>query len=138
MRLSRKAIEIVIMSNQNSCPPTLNDASPEKGREAPATSPTLTTLTRKEREREREKVTRKYVQRGEEYISNCFCSLRCSCLQKGRTNAKLNKYFKLVSHVCMHVPSHAHTLTLIVRLRVRTQTHTHTSSEIGNSLKILV
>jgi len=41
------------MSNQNSCPPTLNDASPEKGREAPATSPTLTTLTQKERERER-------------------------------------------------------------------------------------
>ncbi len=58
MRLSRKAIEIVIMSNQNSCPPTLNDASPEKGREAPATSPTLTTLTQKKREGEREKERR--------------------------------------------------------------------------------
>ena len=77
------------------------------------------------REREGEKVTREYVQRGKEYISNCFCSLGCSCLQKGRTHDKLNKYFKLVSHARMHAPTHAHS-------------HSHLSSEIEITRKILV
>ena len=67
---------------------------------------------------ERETERREYVRK--EYISNCFSSLRCSCLPEGRARYRTQRILQALIE-CVHV-----------------YTFTHTYSEIETSQRIPV